>query len=224
MRSLPTTDTQRGYSQDSEASTEKNVLTRCDRRRHAHIPPRLASEPAAAAGVPGLPGRGWAQTDFLWHTAGTRARRLGLPRSAAAALRLRPLALTHLAGLGLPPSVPIRPHRNLGSDRAVPPSGPLTPPGRVARPAPGPPPPAWPASGRGPRLGPQRWREPDTETWRHGERQRGKGIEPETERLTGGEMERHRQRQRKRRVEIQRLGHPAARHHHIPCPSAGAWL
>lgn len=140
MRSLPTTDTQRGYSQDSEASTEKNVLTRCDRRRHAHIPPRLASEPAAAAGVPGLPGRGWAQTDFLWHTAGTRARRLGLPRSAAAALRLRPLALTHLAGLGLPPSVPIRPHRNLGSDRAVPPSGPLTPPGRVARPAPGPPP------------------------------------------------------------------------------------
>lgn len=107
LRCLPTTDTQReGYTQDAEVRTEKTALTRRDRRGHVHIPPppRRASVSRSRRCGPGEP-RPPRRADPRWHTAGTRAGRLGLPRSAAAALRLRPPARTHPAGLGLWPSV-----------------------------------------------------------------------------------------------------------------------
>lgn len=134
--------------------------------------------------------RGWLRRAPRVHTASTRARRaprVTAPRPGRARVTAAP-ARTHLAGLGLGLSIQIRPHRHLGSDRAVRRPGPLTPPGRAARPAPGPPP-ASPASGRGPRRGPQRRREPDrdAEAWRATERDGHRAGDGGTDRWRDGE-------------------------------------
>ena len=199
LRSLPITETRgEGCTQDSEGRAQNNCAQkrrpsgtrpRPPRRSLWDPPPPPPPPPPGSWGFPGRaapsPSRPRCQHPRLPGASGYSAAprpRSGYRPPRALTSRVSASASASRSG------IQIRPHRNLGSDRAVRRPGPLTPPGRAARPAPGPPP-ASPASGRGPRLGPQRRREPETvvDAWRATERERRRAGDGETDRWRDGE-------------------------------------
>lgn len=124
-----------GHTQDSAARTEESVFITRDRRGHNHILPTRVSLTRSLVVGPGDPQGRPSHPPCQPGSRCPLASRAGSPRVNTPQA---PLYSWVHSPRGRRPPTQIGSRRHLGSDRAVPQPGPLTPPGGAERPAPRP--------------------------------------------------------------------------------------